>query len=172
MLDSTSALDLKDVPATLLVIGGGYIGLELGTVYAALGSKVSVVEMTPGLLPGADRDLVLPLHKRLEKLFDAIMLNTTVTSVKEETDGIRVSFEGKDLKEREKVFDKVLVSVGRKPNSEIPGLDRTQVRTGQRGFIQVNKHLQTDDPAIYAIGDVVGEPMLAHKASHEGRTAV
>jgi dihydrolipoamide dehydrogenase len=172
MLDSTSALDLKDVPGTLLVIGGGYIGLELGTVYAALGSKVSVVEMTAGLLPGADRDLVLPLHKRLEKSFESILLNTTVTSVKEESNGIRVCFDGKDVKEREKVFDKVLVSVGRKPNSEIPGLDRTQVRVGERGFIQVNKHLQTDDPAIYAIGDVVGEPMLAHKASHEGRTAV
>jgi dihydrolipoamide dehydrogenase len=174
MLDSTSALDLSDVPATLLVIGGGYIGLELGTVYAALGSKVSVVEMTTGLLPGADRDLVLPLHKRLEKSFAAILLNTTVTAVKEEGNGIRVSFAGKDVKEqdREKVFDKVLVSVGRKPNSEIAGLDRTQVRVGDRGFIQVNKHLQTDDHAIYAIGDVVGEPMLAHKASHEGRTAV
>ena len=172
MLDSTSALDLADVPKTLLVVGGGYIGLELGTVYAALGSRVSVVEMTGGLLPGADRDLVLPLHKRLEKVFDCILLNTTVTAVKEEASGIRVSFDGKDVKEREKVFDKVLVSVGRKPNSEIAGLDRTQVRVGQRGFIQVNKHLQTDDPAIYAIGDVVGEPMLAHKASHEGRTAV
>lgn len=172
MLDSTSALDLADVPGTLLVVGGGYIGLELGTVYAALGSKVSVVEMTPGLLPGADRDLVAPLHKRLEKAFEAIMLNTTVTSVKDDGKGIRVSFAGKDVKEREKVFDKVLVSVGRKPNSEISGLDRTQVKVGQRGFIQVNKQLQTDDPAIYAIGDVVGEPMLAHKASHEGRTAV
>jgi dihydrolipoamide dehydrogenase len=172
MLDSTAALDLQDVPGTLLVIGGGYIGLELGTVYAALGSRVSVVEMTPGLLPGADRDLVLPLHKRLEKIFDSIMLSTTVTAVKEEAAGIRVSFDGKDVKDREKVFDRVLVSVGRKPNSEIPGLDRTQVKVRERGFIQVNKHLQTDDPAIYAIGDVVGEPMLAHKASHEGRTAV
>ena len=172
MLDSTSALDLKDIPGTLLVIGGGYIGLELGTVYAALGSKVSVVEMTGGLLPGADRDLVLPLHKRLEKSFQSILLNTTVTAVKEESNGIRVCFDGKDVKDREKVFDKVLVSVGRRPNSEIPGLDRTQVRVGERGFIQVNKHLQTDDAAIYAIGDVVGEPMLAHKASHEGRTAV
>lgn len=172
MLDSTSALDLQDVPGTLLVVGGGYIGLELGTVYASLGSKVSVVEMTPGLLPGADRDLVLPLHKRLEKSFESILLNTTVTALKEEASGIRVCFDGRDVKEREKVFDKVLVSVGRKPNSEIPGLDRTQVRVGQRGFIQVNKQLQTDDPAIYAIGDVVGEPMLAHKASHEGRTAV
>jgi len=172
MMDSTSALDLSDVPGTLLVIGGGYIGLELGTVYAAFGCKVSVVEMLPGLLPGADRDLVLPLHKRMEKIFDSILLNTTVSAVKEESSGIRVTFDGPDVKEREKVFDKVLVSVGRKPNSEIPGLENTQVKVGVRGFIQVNKQLQTDDRAIYAIGDVVGEPMLAHKASHEGRTAV
>ena len=172
MMDSTSALDLNEVPGTLLVIGGGYIGLELGTVYAALGCKVSVVEMLPGLLPGADRDLVLPLHKRMEKIFDSILLNTTVSAVKEESSGIRVTFDGPEVKERERVFDKVLVSVGRKPNSEIPGLEKTQVKVGPRGFIQVNKQLQTDDPAIYAIGDVVGEPMLAHKASHEGRIAV
>ena len=172
MMDSTGALDLKDLPTSLLVIGGGYIGLELGTVYAALGTRVSVVEMLPGLLPGADRDLVLPLHKRMEKIFDAIMVNTTVESVKAESNGIRVVFKGPDAKETEKVFDKVLVSVGRKPNSEIAGLDKTQVKVDQRGFIQVNKQLQTDDPAIYAIGDVAGEPMLAHKASHEGRTAV
>ncbi len=172
MLDSTGALDLKDIPKTLLVVGGGYIGLELGSVYAALGTRVTVVEMLSGLLPGADRDLVLPLHKRLEKMFDGILLNTTVKSLKEEGGGIRATFDGADVKEREKVFDKVLVSVGRKPNSEIPGLDKTQVKVGPKGFIQVNKQLQTDDPAIYAIGDVVGEPMLAHKASHEGRTAV
>lgn len=172
MLDSTGALDLADVPKTLLVVGGGYIGLELGTVYAALGTEVSVVEMTAGLLPGADRDLVLPLQKRMEKIFKSIVLNTTVTGVKEEDTGIRVTFDGADVKEKEKVFDKVLVSVGRKPNSEIAGLDKTQVKVGQRGFIQVNKQLQTDDPSIYAIGDVVGEPMLAHKASHEGRAAV
>ena len=172
MMDSTSALDLAEVPKTLLVVGGGYIGLELGTVYAALGSKVSVVEMTGGLLPGADRDLVAPLQKRMEKIFAAILLNTTVTGVKEESNGIRVNFDGADVKEKEKVFEKVLVSVGRKPNSEIPGLDKTGVKVGQRGFVQVNQQLQTDDPAIYAIGDVVGEPMLAHKASHEGRTAV
>jgi dihydrolipoamide dehydrogenase len=171
MMDSTSALDLSEVPGSLLVVGGGYIGLELGTVYAALGSKVSVVEMLPGLLPGADRDLVLPLHKRIEKIFDSILLNTTVAAVKEEPNGIRVTFDGADVKERERLFDKVLVSVGRKPNSEIPGLEKTQVKVAQRGFIQVNKQLQTDDPAIYAIGDVVGEPMLAHKAMHEGRTA-
>lgn len=172
MLDSTSALDLSDVPGTLLIIGGGYIGLELGTVYAALGSKVSVVEMLPGLLPGADRDLVLPLHKRLEKIFDSIMLNTTVAGVKQEANGIRITFDGPDVKEKERVFDKVLVSVGRKPNSEIPGLDKTQVRVDAKGFIKINAQRQTDDPAIYAIGDVAGEPMLAHKASHEGRTAI
>jgi dihydrolipoamide dehydrogenase len=172
MMDSTGALDLKDIPKTLLVVGGGYIGLELGSVYAALGTKVTVVEMLSGLLPGADRDLVLPLHKRLEKAFDGILLNTTVKSLKEESGGIRATFDGADVKEREKVFEKVLVSVGRKPNSEIPGLDKTRVKVGPKGFIQVNKQLQTDDPSIYAIGDVVGEPMLAHKAMHEGRTAV
>jgi dihydrolipoamide dehydrogenase len=172
VMDSTSALDLREVPGTLLVVGGGYIGLELGTVYAALGSKVSVVEMLPGLLPGADRDLVLPLHKRVEKIFDSILLNTTVASMKEEGNGIRVTIGGADGKETQKNFDKVLVSVGRKPNSEIEGLDKTQVRVSPRGFVQVNKQLQTNDPAIYATGDLVGEPMLAHKASHEGRTAV
>jgi dihydrolipoamide dehydrogenase len=128
--------------------------------------------MLSGLLPGADRDLVLPLHKRLEKSFASILLNTTVAAVKEESSGIRVTFADPAVKEREQVFDKVLVSVGRKPNSEIPGLDKTQVQLGARGFIQVNQQLQTNDPSIYAIGDVVGEPMLAHKASHEGRTAV
>jgi dihydrolipoamide dehydrogenase len=174
VMDSTGALNLEDIPGSLLVVGGGYIGLELGSVYAALGTRVTVVEMLSGLLPGADRDLVLPLHKRLEKMFETILLNTIVSSLKEDGAGIRATFEGAGLKEdqRERVFDRVLVSVGRKPNSEIPGLENTQVKVGQRGFIEVNKQLQTSDPAIYAIGDVVGEPMLAHKASHEGRVAV
>jgi dihydrolipoamide dehydrogenase len=172
MMDSTGALNLPDVPGTLLVVGGGYIGLELGTVYAALGCRVTVVEMTGGLLPGADRDLVLPLHKRIEKSFESILMNSTVTAVREDGNGIRVSFKGADATQSEKVFDKVLISVGRKPNSEISGLDKTQVEVDERGFLVVNKQLQTKDPAIYAIGDVVGEPMLAHKASHEGRTAV
>ena len=172
MMDSTGALDIQDVPKSLLVVGGGYIGLELGSVYAALGTRVTVVEMLSGLLPGADRDLVLPLHKRMEKAFEGILLNTTVKSLKEEKNGIRATFEGKGVKEKEKVFERVLVSVGRKPNSEIPGLDKTRVQVNKRGFIQVNNQLQTDDPSIFAIGDVVGEPMLAHKASHEGRTAV
>lgn len=172
VMDSAAALNLDEVPGTLLVIGGGYIGLELGMVYAALGTKVTVVEMLPGLLPGADRDLVLPLHKRVEKIFSAILLNTTVASIKEEGGGIHVAFEGAEVNQRAQLFDRVLVSVGRKPNSDIPGLDNTRVKVGARGFIQVNQQLQSDDPAIYAIGDVVGEPMLAHKASHEGRTAV
>ncbi len=174
LMDSTGALNLEDIPGSLLVVGGGYIGLELGSVYAALGTRVTVVEMLSGLLPGADRDLVLPLHKRLEKMFDAILLNTTVSSLKEDGPSIRATFEGQSLKDdqRERVFDRVLVSVGRKPNSEIPGLEKTQVKVAARGFIEVNKQLQTADPSIYAIGDVVGEPMLAHKASHEGRTAV
>jgi dihydrolipoamide dehydrogenase len=173
MMDSTGALNLEDIPGSLLVVGGGYIGLELGSVYAALGTRVTVVEMLPGLLPGADRDLVLPLHKRLEKMFATILLNTTVASLKEEGGGIRARFEGASLeeKDREKLFDRVLVSVGRKPNSEIPGLDTTQVHVNSRGFVEVNKQLQTADFSIYAIGDVVGEPMLAHKAAHEGRVA-
>jgi len=172
MMDSTGALDLPDTPGSLLVVGGGYIGLELGSVYAALGTRVTVVEMLPGLLPGADRDLVLPLHKRLEKMFESILLNTTVAAVKEDGNGIRASLKGQDGSTQEKIFARVLVSVGRKPNSEIPGLENTQVKVGPKGFIQVNKQLQTDDASIYAIGDVVGEPMLAHKASHEGRVAV
>jgi dihydrolipoamide dehydrogenase len=172
IMDSTGALNLEDIPGTLLVVGGGYIGLELGSVYAALGTRVTVVEMLPGLLPGADRDLVLPLHKRLEKMFEGILLNTTVASVKDEGKSIRATLKAQDGNSQEKAFDRVLISVGRKPNSEIPGLDKTRVQLGERRFIQVNKQLQTDDPSIYAIGDVVGEPMLAHKASHEGRVAV
>ena len=172
MMDSSGALNLEDIPASLLVVGGGYIGLELGSVYAALGTRVTVVEMLSGLLPGADRDLVAPLHKRLEKMFEAILLNTTVASVKDEGSGVRASLKEQDGNVQGKIFDRVLVSVGRKPNSEISGLGKTRVQVGQRGFIQVNKQLQTDDPSIYAVGDVVGEPMLAHKAMHEGRTAI
>ena len=171
MLDSTTALDLPDVPKSLLVIGGGYIGLELGTVYAALGSTVSVVEMTPGLLPGADRDLVQVLHKRLEKLFAAIMLNTKVTKVVEDAKGIRVTFEG-DVKEKEQTFDRVLVAVGRRPNSKIPGLESTKVKVSDKGFIETDGQRRTAEPSIFAIGDVAGEPMLAHKASHEARVAI
>ena len=172
VVDSTGALDLQDIPKRLLVVGGGYIGLELGSVYAAIGSKVSVVEMTPGLLPGADRDLVAPLQKRLSAMFEAILLETTVTGLQDTGSGIKVKFKMKDSKEDEQTYDRVLVSVGRKPNSQVPGLEKTRVKINQKGFIQVNSSLMTDDPFIYAIGDVVGEPMLAHKASHEGRVAV
>ncbi len=140
LMDSTGALDLVDIPKTLLVIGGGYIGLELGSVYATLGTKVTVVEMLSGLLPGADRDLVLPLHKRLEKLFSAILLNTTVKSLKDEKTGIRVTLDGPETyKEKEQVFDRVLMSVGRRPNSEIPGLDKTKVKVNAKGFIEINE---------------------------------
>src|ERR1700756_5294528 len=149
MMDSTSALDLPDTPGSLLVVGGGYIGLELGSVYAALGTRVTVVEMLPGLLPGADRDLVLPLPQRLEKLLDGILLNTTVASMKDEGNAIRATLKGQDGNTQEKLFDRVLVSVGRKPNSEIAGLEKTQVKVSAKGFIEVNKQLQTGDPAIY-----------------------
>jgi len=171
MMDSTSGLELPDVPGSLLVIGGGYIGLELGTVYATLGSKVAVVEMTPGLLPGADRDLVAVLEKRLKKLFASIMLNTKVVKVAEEAKGIRVTFEG-DVPEKEQVFDRVLVAVGRRPNSKIPGLETTRVKIDPKGFVEVDGQRRTAEPSIFAIGDVAGEPMLAHKASHEARVAV
>jgi dihydrolipoamide dehydrogenase len=170
IMDSTGALQLVDVPPRLLVVGGGYIGLELGTVYATLGSAVTVVEMTPGLLPGADRDLVDVLAKRVAQTMKSVLLETRVVSLKAEAKGIRVAFDGKaDAKEQ--LFDRVLVSVGRRPNSAIPGLDRTEVQVDQRGFIQVDEQRRTHEPSIFAIGDVVGEPMLAHKASHEGRVA-
>jgi dihydrolipoamide dehydrogenase len=174
VLDSTSALDLPDVPKTLLVVGGGYIGLELGSVYAALGTKVTVVEMTDGLLPGADRDLVTLLQRRLEKALHKILLKAKVTGMKEEKKGVRVTIEGADLAgdDKSQVFERVLISVGRRPNSDVPGLDQTKVKVGERGFIEVDVARRTAEPSIFAIGDVVGEPMLAHKASHEARVAV
>ncbi|HXG30988.1 MAG TPA: dihydrolipoyl dehydrogenase [Thermodesulfobacteriota bacterium] len=171
ILDSTSALDLPDIPKTMLVIGGGYIGLELGTVYAALGTRVTVVEMTPGLMPGVDRDLVYVLSRRLERVFDSIMLSTRVVWMEEEKNGIRVRFEGAGGKEAERMFEKVLVSVGRKPNSDGLGLENAGVRVDQNGFIEVDIKRRTSEPAIFALGDVAGEPMLAHKATHEGRVA-
>ncbi len=171
VMDSTGALALEDVPASLLVIGGGYIGLELGSVYAALGSQVSVVEMLPGLLPGADRDMVRVLAKRINKAMHEIMLETTVVEMNEDADGLRVKFEGKNVKEPEQVFGKVLVSVGRKPNSEGLGLENTKVQVNKRGFIEIDDQRRTAEPNIFAIGDVAGEPMLAHKATHEGRIA-
>jgi dihydrolipoamide dehydrogenase len=171
VMDSTGALLLAELPESLLVIGGGYIGLEMGTVYAQLGSKVSVVELLDGLLPGADRDLVKPLHKRLQGLFgDRIYLNTKVGSVGLRGDKVEVAFEGPGKFGTER-FDRVLVSVGRRPNSRGFGLTNTQVEFDERGFVKVNEQMRTADPHILAIGDVAGEPMLAHKATHEGRVA-
>ena len=171
VMDSTGALELPDIPGTLLVLGGGYIGLELGSVYAALGTRVTVVEMTPGLLPGADRDLVNILAKRIETICEAVWLNTKVTGMKPVKDGIAVTFEG-EAKSGDQTFDRVLVSIGRKPNSAIPGLDKLRVEVDKRGFIVVDPSRRTAESTIYAIGDVAGEPMLAHKAAHEGRAAV
>ncbi len=172
ILDSTSALELEDVPQTLLVIGGGYIGLELGSVYAALGSKVTVVEMTAGLLPGVDRDLLNVLQKRLESKFEAIMLNTTVTEMKAQANGIKVTLDNKSGEKTSRIFAKVLVSVGRRPSSSGIGLENTKVELDQRGFIKVDSQRRTAEPNIFAVGDVAGEPMLAHKGTHEGRVAV
>jgi dihydrolipoamide dehydrogenase len=172
IINSTGALELKSVPKTMLVIGGGYIGLELGLVYAALGAQVSVVEMLSGILPGVDRDLVVPLAKRLGQTFQKIMVNTKVAVATETQDGVRVKFEGAEAPAEEQTYETVLVSVGRKPNSGFPGLDKTQVELDARGFIKVDGQRRTKEPSIFAIGDVVGEPMLAHKASHEGRVAV
>jgi dihydrolipoamide dehydrogenase len=171
LLNSTSALDLPAIPKSMLVIGGGYIGLELSTVYYALGTKVSVVEMLPGLLPGADRDLVAHLAKRLNSQFHKIMLESKVTGMTDTGSGIKVKIEGKDGKTTEEEYEYVLMSIGRRPETKGLGLENTKIKLDDKGWIKVNQQMQTDDPAIYAIGDIVGEPMLAHKASHEGRVA-
>ncbi len=171
VMDSTGALELKDIPESLLVIGGGYIGLELGTVYAELGTKVSVVELTPNLLPTADRDLVKPLENRLKKLFAGIYMNTKVVSLSEGNNAIDVTFEDENGKRTES-FSRVLVSVGRRPNSAGLGLENTEVEIDEKGFVVVDEQLRTADQFISAIGDVAGEPMLAHKASHQGKVAV
>jgi len=173
VLDSTSALSLADVPDTLLVVGGGYIGLELSTVYAALGSRVTVVEATPNLLNGADRDLVAQLEGRLDHLFHEILLSTKVTSVSDLGDEISVDLSGLDLADpHDRRFDKVLVAVGRKPRSGGVGLENTQVKIDGRGWIQTDSQRRTHESNIFAIGDVAGEPMLAHKATYEARVAV
>jgi dihydrolipoamide dehydrogenase len=171
VMDSSGALRLPDVPASLLVVGGGYIGLEMGTVYAALGSKVTVVEMTDGLLPGVDRDLVRPLQARLDKLFHKIFLNTKVAKMEATPKGIRAALEGEGVEDKAPVFDRVLVAVGRRPNSRGLGLENTKVKVNEKGFVQVDRQMRTADEHIFAIGDVAGEPMLAHKASHEGKVA-
>jgi dihydrolipoamide dehydrogenase len=172
LLNSTSALDLPEIPKSLLVIGGGYIGLELGTVYQALGTQVSVVEMLPRLLPGADGDLVNFLIKRIKENFDEVMTNSKVIEMKEIKDKIVVKILDGNGNILEKSYDYVLLSIGRRPETRGLGLENTKVTITDKGWIKVNKQMQTTDPNIYAIGDIVGEPMLAHKASHEGRVAV
>jgi dihydrolipoamide dehydrogenase len=171
ILDSTSALSLENIPKTLLVVGGGYIGLELGSVYAALGSQVTVVELTAGLLPGVDPDLVRPLQARLKTKFKNILVKTKVVKVEEVKDGIKATLEG-DVPEKEMVFEKVLVSVGRKPNTANLDLDKAGVTVDAKGFIQTDEQRRSTNPKVFAIGDVAGEPMLAHKAAHEGKLAV
>lgn len=171
VMDSTGALELKDVPEKLLVVGGGYIGLEMGTVYAALGSEVTVVEMSPHLLPGADRDLVPPLKKRLDHHFQAIHTNTKVAGLTATEAGIEAALEGKDV-EPKMTFDRVLISIGRRPNSAKCGLENTSVQLDERGFIKVDRNMRSDDPKLMAIGDIAGEPMLAHKATREAKIAV
>ncbi|NOU24048.1 MAG: dihydrolipoyl dehydrogenase [Methylotenera sp.] len=175
IMDSTGALALADVPKRLLVIGGGIIGLEMGTVYDALGSKVSVVEFTDGLIQGCDRDLVRPLQKRMEKRFEAILLNTKVASIEPKKDGIHVTFEGvngnADAPKGVEVYDRVLVSIGRRPNGKNIGAENAGVAVDDYGFIAVDKQMRTNVPHIFAIGDIVGQPMLAHKATHEGKVA-
>ena len=171
VLTSKTALDLKKIPDSLLVIGGGYIGLEMGTVFSALGARVSIAEFLPNLLPGADTDLVKPLARKLKKEFDEILLSTKITKVESlKTSGLKVTME-KDGKEVSKDYEQVLVSVGRKPNTTKMGIDKTNVKVDDHGFISVDKYQKTSVKNIYAIGDIVGNPMLAHKATHEGKVA-
>lgn len=170
VMDSTGALELADIPGSLLVVGGGYIGLEMGTVYAALGSKVTVVELTAGLLPGADRDLVRPLQKRLEVQLAAIHLNTKVESLKATKAGIEATLAGEGVAPKQ-TFDRVLISIGRRPNNKGFGLEATGVALDEKGFIKVDGQRRTNVPHIYAIGDIAGEPMLAHKATREAKVA-
>jgi dihydrolipoamide dehydrogenase len=170
VMDSTGALALADVPARLLVIGGGIIGLEMGTVYDALGSKVTIVELGGQLVPGCDADLVKPLQKRMEKRFEKILLNTGVTGMEAKPDGIHVTLKAGDKEDRQ-VFDRVLVAIGRRPNGKLLKLDAAGVQVDERGFVPVDKQMRTNVPHIFAIGDIVGQPMLAHKAVHEGKVA-
>jgi len=171
VLDSTTALDIESIPENILLIGGGYIGLELGTVYAELGSEVDVVEMLPTLMAGVDRDIATILEKRLKIIFNDIMVETKVSAMEETDKGIKVTFEDKRSKSKNKTYAKVLVAVGRQPNTENLGLEHTKVTVNDNGFIEVNAQRLTSDPSIYAIGDITGQPMLAHKASHEGIAA-
>ena len=171
IIDSTGALEIPDIPSSLLVVGGGYIGLELGSAYVALGSKVSVVEMTAGLLPGCDRDLVSVLKRRIDKKFTEIKLNTRVTDLKEQKNGVMVTVEDKQGEATKSLFSKVLIAIGRKPNGENLGLENTSIKVNDKGFIQVDAQMRTAEEHIFAIGDIAGEPMLAHKAYAEANVA-
>lgn len=171
VMDSTGALELDNIPKSMLVIGGGYIGLELGSIYARLGTKVSVVEMTPTLMPGSDQELISLLARRIKGLFESIMLETKVAELKEEENGLKAVFEGKDVEKKEKIYEKVLVAVGRRPNSSDIGLENTNIEIDEKGFVKVDQRRRTSDDSIYAIGDIAGPPQLAHKATHEGITA-
>jgi dihydrolipoamide dehydrogenase len=170
VMDSTDALEIQEVPERLLVVGGGIIGLEMATVYDALGARVTVVELSPGLIPGADRDVVRPLERRIKKRYENIFLNTKVTAIEPTDKGLLCSFEGKNAPEQE-TFDRVLVAIGRSPNGKLIDADKAGVVVNEHGFIQVDKQQRTNVDHIYAIGDIVGQPMLAHKATHEGKVA-
>jgi dihydrolipoamide dehydrogenase len=170
LMDSTGALKLEDVPKRLLVIGGGIIGLEMATVYDAIGSKVTVVELLDGLIPGADRDLIRPLHKRIEKRYEGIYLKTKVAKLEAQKDGLKATFVGENAANPQ-VYDRVLLAVGRRPNGKEIDAQAAGVNVTDRGFIPADKYMRTNVPHIYAIGDIIGEPMLAHKASHEGKLA-
>ena len=170
ILDSTTALDLDEIPKSLLVVGGGIIGLELGSVYAALGSAVTVVEMTDTLLPGTDPDLIKPLETRLRQAFSAIHTRTRVTHIEEVNTGIEVHCEGGGSKISE-IFDRVLLCIGRRPNTDNIGLENTDIEPDDRGFIEVDSQMRTNDPRLFAIGDAIPGPGLAHKAAHEGKIA-
>ena len=171
ILDSTSALDIENIPESMLIVGGGYIGLELGCVYAEFGTKIDVVEMLPSIAAGADRDIVQVLKKRLTTLFRDIKVSTKVTKMDEKDNGIEVTFEDKDGNATTTVYEKVLVSIGRRPNSKGIGLENTKVELDDKGFVKINHQQHTSDENILAIGDLAGQPMLAHKASHEGMVA-
>ncbi|MET0048664.1 MAG: dihydrolipoyl dehydrogenase [Sedimenticola sp.] len=171
LINSTGALALEDVPKRMLVIGGGIIGLEMGTVYSTLGSQIDVVELQSSLIPGCDPDLVRPLQKRMKGKLNSIMLQTKVTEIKAQKGGLKVFFEGKQAPDKPQTYDKVLVAVGRAPNGKMIGAEHAGVNVDERGFISVDAHMRTNVPNIYAIGDVVGNPMLAHKATHEAKVA-
>ena len=170
VMDSTDALELPEIPKRLLVIGGGIIGLEMATVYHALGASVSVVELSPGLMPGADRDLVKPLYNRIKGLYEVIYLNTKVTAITPTPEGLVCRFEGQGAPAQD-TFDRVLVAIGRSPNGKLIEAGKAGVFVDTRGFIPVDKQMRTNVPHIFAIGDIVGQPMLAHKATHEGKVA-